>query len=413
MYSSSSTPTEHIPAWGALSDWQNQTPFRENIFSASGRVCSFPSWPQGPAGWDVRAPNPFVRITDPETEPVWASRRGSWECARPVLSREQGLPPLLSWRHGAIGTARRAGSCTDMPVLWTQTAGLTCSMERSTHWRTGSSGRPLQTDLGDGCKKGSWKEVYERPSSRFTDPRLVVTHRFSWAQWCKGWKTLPSYRLDTLQAGPARPPMYLRYGSEVERRDLARGGPRRGLSVRCTLTWFQSLAEGVWVAFDDAPEPPTAACWREGGWVGSGNDPSLTLHFLLGPRDRDKDNRFLSRFWNNRLSTRPSYGGGREIDLPSPEAVPSLSGSPVPRPLTPPLTGGRPRRRAGWALQPLDGWRQQLPAEAGQLDHKCVHRTTQRPYHNLRRSWREVRCGTELFQNFRIMTTPVHVPQCF
>ncbi len=66
------------------------------------------------------------------------------------------------------------------------------------------------------------------------------------------------------------------------------------------------------VAFDDAPEPPTAACWREGGWVGSGNDPSLTLHFFLGPRDRDKDNRFLSRFWNNRLSTRPSYGGGRD-----------------------------------------------------------------------------------------------------
>ncbi len=26
--------------------------------------------------------------------------------------------------------------------------------------------------------------------------------------------------------------------------------------------------------------------------------------------------------------------------------------------------GGRPRRRAGWALQPADGWRQQLPAEA-------------------------------------------------
>ncbi len=42
----------------------------------------------------------------------------------------------------------------------------------------------------------SWKEVYERPSSRCADPRLVVTHRFSWAQWCKGWKTLPSYRLE-------------------------------------------------------------------------------------------------------------------------------------------------------------------------------------------------------------------------
>ncbi len=29
--------------------------------------------------------------------------------------------------------------------------------------------------------------------------------------------------------------------------------------------------------------------------------------------------------------------------------------------------GGRPRRRAGWALQPADGWRQQLPAEAGSV----------------------------------------------
>ncbi len=26
--------------------------------------------------------------------------------------------------------------------------------------------------------------------------------------------------------------------------------------------------------------------------------------------------------------------------------------------------GRRPQRRAGWALQPADGWRQQLPAEA-------------------------------------------------
>ncbi len=196
----------------------------------------------------------------------------------------------------------------------------------------------------------------------------------------------------------------------------------------------------------------------------------------------------------------PPPGEG-EMHLPSPEAVPSLSGSPVPRPLAPPLTaswrgpgragrpayiqlngttfegccgcgagagvdaGGRPRRRAGWALQPVDGWRQQLPAEAesvrspqsapvqpgtagpcyrlrrrkGQsgiqepwgtelcrrpyvnqtqlevvlLDHKYGHRTTRRPCHNLRRSWREVRYGTELFQNFRIVTTPVHVPQCF
>ncbi len=51
----------------------------------------------------------------------------------------------------------------------------------------------LQTELGDGCirRRGSawasWKEAYERPSSRCADPRLVVIHRFSWAQWSKGF----------------------------------------------------------------------------------------------------------------------------------------------------------------------------------------------------------------------------------
>ncbi len=48
----------------------------------------------------------------------------------------------------------------------------------------------------------------------------------------------------------------------------------------------------------------------------------------------------------------------------------------------------------------------QTQPEVALLNHKCGHRTTQRP-------WREVRCGTEFFQNFRIVTTPVHVPQCF
>ncbi len=49
-------------------------------------------------------------------------------------------------------------------------------------------------------------------------------------------------------------------------------------------------------------------------------------------------------------------------------------------------------------------------AEVALLDHKCGHRTTQSPCHNLRRSWHEVRCGTELFQNFRIVTTPRACP---
>ncbi len=87
------------------------------------------------------------------------------------------------------------------------------------------------------------------------------------------------------------------------------GGPRRGLSVRCTFTCFHSLAEGAWVAFDDALEPPTAACWQEDGWVGSGVDPPITLHALLGPRDRD--NLFLSRFLKQQI-IHPALLRGRE-----------------------------------------------------------------------------------------------------
>ncbi len=205
-------------------------------------------------------------------------------------------------------------------------------------------------------------------------------------------------------------------------------------------------------------------------------DSSMTLHALLGPRDRD--NRFLSRFLKKQI-IHPALLRGRErCSYPLPKQFPLSLGRPSRGLLLlrlPPVDGGqdgrdrfwrllrmrcgsgggcrgRPRRRAGWALQPADGWRQQLPAEAGSvrspqsapvaeetslgyrnlkepnfvgvpmstrpsqvalLDHKCGHRTTQRPCHNLRRSWREVRCGTELFQNFRIVTTPMHVPQCF
>ncbi len=62
----------------------------------------------------------------------------------------KGESPLLR-EYGALGTARRAGSCTDMPILRTQTARLACGMEGSTHGSTGPSGRPLQTDLGDEC----------------------------------------------------------------------------------------------------------------------------------------------------------------------------------------------------------------------------------------------------------------------
>ncbi len=69
-------------------------------------------------------------------------------------------------------------------------------------------------------------------------------------------------------------------------------------------------------------------------------DSSMTLQALLGPRDRD--NRFLSRFLKKKNDYPPGPPPGEgEMNLPSPEAVPSLSGSPVPRPLAPLLTGSR------------------------------------------------------------------------
>ncbi len=51
----------------------------------------------------------------------------------------------------AIGIAQRAGPCTVMPVLRTQTAGMACDVEGLTHGSTGPLGRPLLTDLGDRC----------------------------------------------------------------------------------------------------------------------------------------------------------------------------------------------------------------------------------------------------------------------
>ncbi len=69
---------------------------------------------------------------------------------------------------------------------------------------------------------------------------------------------------DTVQAGPAGPLTYPRWGSEVKRRDPARVGPKRGLSVRCNTYLVPQFGRGcVSRAFDDALEPPTAACWRE------------------------------------------------------------------------------------------------------------------------------------------------------
>ncbi len=68
-------------------------------------------------------------------------------------------------------------------------------------------------------------------------------------------------------------------------------------------------------------------------------DSSMTLQALLGPRDRD--NRFLSRFLKKTDYPPGPPPGEGEMHLPSPEAVPSLSGSPVPWPLAPLLTASR------------------------------------------------------------------------
>ncbi len=41
-----------------------------------------------------------------------------------------------------------------------------------------------------------WTAACEVHGSKLADPRSVVTHRFSWAQWSKGCKTPTSYRLE-------------------------------------------------------------------------------------------------------------------------------------------------------------------------------------------------------------------------
>ncbi len=188
------------------------------------------------------------------------------------------------------------------------------------------------------------------------------------------------------------------------------------------------------------------------------------------------------------------------MHLPSPEAVPSLSGSPVPRPLAPLLpasrrgpggrgglptpsstaplleaavdavrgrgvdAGGRPRRRAGWALQPADGGGSSCPPRQEVLDRLSLllcsrelmgqvtglrHRRGQsgiqepegtdlcrRPYVNQTQPDGGApghKCGIarpsdhaitfvargqvavvrSSFSELRIVNHPVHVPQCF
>ncbi len=87
------------------------------------------------------------------------------ENANALFSQGKGLPPQLSWRHGVTGTARRAGPCTNMPVLQTQTTGMACGAEGLRQGSTRPSGQSLQANLGDGCTRRctsawvSWTEA--------------------------------------------------------------------------------------------------------------------------------------------------------------------------------------------------------------------------------------------------------------
>ncbi len=54
---------EHARPWGMPSYSPSLTPHREKTFSAQGRVCSFPSWPDAPTGWGAEAPSPCDRTT--------------------------------------------------------------------------------------------------------------------------------------------------------------------------------------------------------------------------------------------------------------------------------------------------------------------------------------------------------------
>ncbi len=240
-------------------------------------------------------------------------------------------------------------------------------------------------------------------------PKIGRNPPLYWAQWCKGWKTLPSYRLEGPvpsrpspvgqwflsqdmgigclrllwggcpwtweDAGRTKSQSRVRWslgasetaGHPAPRhrtsgtiRDHQRtrgraarwnagtwpsGGPRRGLSVRCTFICFHILAEGAWVALDDALEPPTAACWLRGRMSGV---RSWSVHDSPCPLGTQRQRQPLPVEIFETTDYPPGPPGEGEMHLPSPEAVPSLSGSPVPRPLAPLLTASwRGPGRAG------------------------------------------------------------------
>ncbi len=127
-------------------------------------------------------------------------------------------------------------------------------------------------------------------------------------------------------------------------------------------------------------------------------DSSMTLHALLGPRDRDY--RFLSRFLKKLIIHLALLRGRERCTYPLPKQFPLSLGRPSRGLLLlrlPPVDGGQDGRgglptpsstaplleaaadavrERGWMqgaaltlgwLQPADGWRQQLPAEAGSV----------------------------------------------
>ncbi len=61
--SGSSALLGHVPPWGVSSYSPSLTPHREMRFSARGRACSFPSWPEAPTGWGAGAPSHCDRST--------------------------------------------------------------------------------------------------------------------------------------------------------------------------------------------------------------------------------------------------------------------------------------------------------------------------------------------------------------
>ncbi len=132
---------------------------------------------------------PWAYTTVLETGPVWASRRGSWEHKCLFPSKERGLPPRPWWRHETTGTAQREGPCTDMLAFRMQSEETDCVEEGSRHESTCPSDQSLRTNQRDKCiercvsASTSWTGACKWLSSGCAGPRLVVTHRLSWARW--------------------------------------------------------------------------------------------------------------------------------------------------------------------------------------------------------------------------------------